>query len=273
MSQKQVRRGVVALATAAVVSPLVPAATAGAASPATADGASAATAARQGTTKVRLRVANQKPRSVTTTRSYAAGLLRDEGVSKKRKDIVEVRRDGRVAKPANRQLRNGDVVRLVRVTTVTNTARKPIKPRTVEQHTTKLKPGRRKVVAKGRPGVAKVIVKRTRHNYEVVDTDRTQRVLRAPKPRRVLVGRSARFVPGTNHLNWGALANCESGGNPRAVNPAGYYGLYQFDTGTWRSVGGSGLPSRASAPEQTYRAKLLYKQRGRSPWPSCGRLL
>jgi len=80
-------------------------------------------------------------------------------------------------------------------------------------------------------------------------------------------------VAGANGLNWGALANCESGGNPRAVNPAGYYGLYQFDLGTWRSVGGSGLPTAASAGEQTFRAKLLYKQRGRSPWPTCGRLL
>jgi len=74
-------------------------------------------------------------------------------------------------------------------------------------------------------------------------------------------------------LNWRALARCESSGNPRAVNPAGYYGLYQFDLGTWRSVGGSGVPTAASAGEQTYRAKLLYKQRGRSPWPNCGRLL
>jgi hypothetical protein len=30
-----------------------------------------------------------------------------------------------------------------------------------------------------------------------------------------------------SRLNWRALARCESGGNPRAVNPAGYYGLYQ----------------------------------------------
>ena len=100
-----------------------------------------------------------------------------------------------------------------------------------------------------------------------------QKLVREPRPRRVLVGREAYSVPGTDGLNWGALANCESGGNPRAVNPAGYYGLYQFDTGTWRSVGGSGLPTTASAAEQTYRAKLLYQQRGRSPWPNCGRLL
>lgn len=74
-------------------------------------------------------------------------------------------------------------------------------------------------------------------------------------------------------LNWAALARCESGGNPRAVNPAGYYGLYQFSRSTWRSVGGRGLPSRASAREQSRRAHTLYRRSGSSPWPTCGRLL
>lgn len=70
-------------------------------------------------------------------------------------------------------------------------------------------------------------------------------------------------------LDWAALAQCESGGDPRSVDGP-YYGLYQFTLGTWQSVGGSGRPSDASAAEQTYRAKLLYAQQGRSPWPSCG---
>ncbi|RZS83000.1 putative peptidoglycan binding protein [Motilibacter rhizosphaerae] len=78
---------------------------------------------------------------------------------------------------------------------------------------------------------------------------------------------------GAEGLNWAALARCEAGGNPRAVNAAGYYGLYQFDLGTWRGVGGSGLPTDASAEEQTYRAQLLFKRRGASPWPTCGHLL
>jgi hypothetical protein len=38
-------------------------------------------------------------------------------------------------------------------------------------------------------------------------------------------------------------------------------------------MGGSGDPIDASSGEQTYRAKLLYQQRGRSPWPNCGRYL
>jgi LysM repeat protein len=72
---------------------------------------------------------------------------------------------------------------------------------------------------------------------------------------------------------WAKVANCESGGNPRAVNPAGYYGLFQFDLQTWRSVGGSGNPAKASAAEQLMRAKKLYAQRGASPWPVCGKYL
>jgi Transglycosylase-like domain/Putative peptidoglycan binding domain len=88
---------------------------------------------------------------------------------------------------------------------------------------------------------------------------------------------SARRVPAPSrsgdrvaNLNWRALAQCESSGNPRAVNPAGYYGLYQFSPSTWRSVGGSGLPSRASAGEQTRRAQILFRRDGSSPWPNCG---
>src|SRR5919112_6005325 len=91
---------------------------------------------------------------------------------------------------------------------------------------------------------------------------------------------SARRVPAPSrsgdrvaNLNWRALARCESGGNPRAVNPAGYYGLYQFSPATWRSVGGRGLPSRASATEQKMRAQILFRRSGSSPWPVCGRRL
>ena len=82
-------------------------------------------------------------------------------------------------------------------------------------------------------------------------------------------GGSGGSVSGADGLNWAALARCESGGNPQAVNPAGYYGLYQFSPGTWRGVGGSGLPSAAAASEQLYRAKVLYKRSGAGQW-TCG---
>ena len=91
-----------------------------------------------------------------------------------------------------------------------------------------------------------------------------------PAVRSRSVSRSGDRVEG---LDWRALAHCESGGRPGAVNPAGYYGLYQFSPATWRSVGGSGMPHRASAGEQTNRAQTLFRRSGSSPWPNCGKHL
>ena len=68
-----------------------------------------------------------------------------------------------------------------------------------------------------------------------------------------------------------AIGACESGGDPAVVSSDGTYrGKYQFDYGTWESVGGSGDPAAASEREQDYRAALLYSQSGSSPWPVCG---
>lgn len=66
------------------------------------------------------------------------------------------------------------------------------------------------------------------------------------------------------------IAECESGGNPRAVSPGGTYrGKYQFSRGTWRGLGGRGDPADASEAEQDRVALKLYRQRGNSPWPNC----
>lgn len=68
---------------------------------------------------------------------------------------------------------------------------------------------------------------------------------------------------------WAALAQCESGGNPSTNTGNGYYGMYQFTQQTWESVGGSGLPSDASAAEQTARAQALQQRSGWGQWPGC----
>ncbi|MBO1752007.1 DUF348 domain-containing protein [Actinotalea sp. BY-33] len=73
---------------------------------------------------------------------------------------------------------------------------------------------------------------------------------------------------------WGALAQCESGGNPSIVSSNGlYHGLYQFSVGTWQSVGGAGLPSQASPAEQTERAMALQARSGWGQWPHCSSVL
>jgi Transglycosylase-like domain/Putative peptidoglycan binding domain len=66
------------------------------------------------------------------------------------------------------------------------------------------------------------------------------------------------------------IAECESGGNPRAISPGGTYrGKYQFSRNTWRNLGGTGDP--AAAPEwlQDRLALKLYQQAGTAPWPNC----
>ncbi|WP_122816907.1 resuscitation-promoting factor [Nocardioides pantholopis] len=224
--------------------------------------------------QVRLVVGTEPARIVTTTATRPVAVARGAGVRVSRLDKVALRRNGdKVRAQSKKRVRDADTVKVIRIKAHVKVARHEIKPRTVTRKTTKLAPGKRKVVAQGRHGVRQVRIVRWTRNSERFDTTVKRRVVKQPAPRRVLVGTKARSVPGTGHLNWGALANCESSGNPRAVNPAGYYGLYQFNVATWRGVGGKGMPHQAAAGEQTHRAKILYSQRGRSPWPNCGRLL
>ncbi len=76
---------------------------------------------------------------------------------------------------------------------------------------------------------------------------------------------------GISQATLNSIAACESGGDPTVVDASGTYrGKYQFDTGTWASVGGNGDPAAAPEAEQDYRAALLYSRSGSSPWPICG---
>jgi hypothetical protein len=76
---------------------------------------------------------------------------------------------------------------------------------------------------------------------------------------------------GVSQSTLDAIGACESGGDPTAVSADGTYrGKYQFDYGTWASVGGSGDPAAAPEAEQDMRAAMLYASSGSSPWPICG---
>ncbi len=67
------------------------------------------------------------------------------------------------------------------------------------------------------------------------------------------------------------IAQCESGGNPRAVSSSGLYrGKYQFAVSTWEGLGGVGDPAAAPEAEQDRLAALLYARSGPAPWPVCG---
>ncbi|MFI5028112.1 MAG: transglycosylase family protein [Solirubrobacterales bacterium] len=112
-------------------------------------------------------------------------------------------------------------------------------------------------------------LERFHHAIRVVNRrNRAQRRAELRRRRRLAF---ATLPGGVSLATLDAIAACESGGDPTAVSADGSYrGKYQFDYGTWESVGGSGDPAAASEAEQDYRAALLYSEAGPSPWPVCG---
>lgn len=131
--------------------------------------------------------------------------------------------------------------------------------------------GKTVVKAKGAPGFKEVDAVTTYADGKVSSVDiKRSTILTAPVTKVLVVGTRPRTV---DELNWRAVANCESHGNPRSSNSKyGYYGMYQFTLTAWKTAGGTGNLMDASAAEQTMRAKRLYKIRGRGAWPVCGRL-
>ena len=75
------------------------------------------------------------------------------------------------------------------------------------------------------------------------------------------------------------LRQCESGGNYRIVSASGAYrGAYQFNQATWNGVAArhyphlNGVrPEQASPYDQDRMARALWAERGRQPWPHCGK--
>jgi len=212
-------------------------------------------------------VVDGRQRVVSTTAATAGDLLTEQGIALGRTDRASLY-------PGQALL---DKMRLqvyrVQVSEVTETA--PIAHKRVETKDANAYKGEEKVTRPGADGE-----QTTTFRVTVTDGVETARaklattVTKQPVDELVTVGTKARPTPAASNdgLNWGALAKCESGGNPRAVNPAGYYGLYQFSLSTWHAVGGSGNPVNASAAEQTARAQSLYARSGAGQW-GCGRHL
>ncbi|WP_259471678.1 resuscitation-promoting factor [Streptomyces shenzhenensis] len=170
--------------------------------------------------------------------------------------------------------RDGQTVTVLRVTGAKEVREEPIPYQVRRTNDPTLFRGIEVVDRAGQPGVRRVtFLMRTVNGVRQKPRRERSEVVREPLTQLVRVGIKPppASVEGAEGLNWRALATCESGGRPAAVDPSGTYGgLYQFDGSTWRGLGGKGRPQDASAAEQTYRAKKLYVRRGSSPWPHCG---
>jgi hypothetical protein len=122
--------------------------------------------------------------------------------------------------------------------------------------------------------VAKIVVQGTKERPKAAPAPKAAPQAAAAAPKASAPAAAAPAAPSTVGGDvWAALAKCESGGNPTTNTGNGYYGLYQFSASTWRAMGGSGLPSEASAEEQTMRAQMLQARSGWGQWPACTKKL
>ena len=213
---------------------------------------------------------DQRRTTVVTTAPTVSEVLREAG--------VRLDKDDHVNMGLRHRIESGLQIEVTRVGVRTTSDRYRIEAPVLRRADADRYEGFEKVIQAGRAGVGVVKSRVIRHDGIVVrEKELNRRVLREPVRRIVIYGTKERPysapATGAEGLNWAALAQCESGGNPRAVNPAGYYGLYQFALSTWYSVGGTGNPIDASPEEQTYRAQVLYSRSGAGPWPVCGPLL
>ncbi|SEQ56264.1 resuscitation-promoting factor [Streptomyces radiopugnans] len=214
-------------------------------------------------------LADGREHTVRTSAATVRGALADAG--------VELRGADRASVALDSFPRDGQAVTVLRITETEQVRDEPVPYTTERREDPTLFRGTEVVERTGVPGLRRLtyevrtvngVRQRPRHTGTVV--------VREPRPRIVRVGTAEppSSVRGADGLDWGALARCESGGRPDAVDPTGTHGgLYQFDTRTWRGLGGKGRPQDAPPAEQTYRAKKLYVQKGASPWPVCGRKL
>jgi resuscitation-promoting factor RpfB len=202
---------------------------------------------------------------VTTTAATAGDLLTQQGIT--------LGPDDRTSLYLGQALLANMKLQVFRVEYRTITVDTAIAHQTVKTPDPNAVVGTQKVTSPGADGAQTATYKLTL--VDGVETARQQlssTVTKQPVTEQVAVGskpKPAAPAPSADGLNWAALAKCESGGNPRAVNSAGYYGLYQFSLSAWRGVGGTGNPIDASADEQTARAQALYARSGAGQW-GCG---
>ncbi|MFD8974581.1 ubiquitin-like domain-containing protein [Streptomyces sp. NPDC059593] len=214
-------------------------------------------------------LADGRERVVRTNAATIREALAEAGITLSGQDTTSVAAD---AFP-----RDGQTVTVLRITGSRQVREEAI-PYAVEKvRDPELFAGTETVERQGVAGVRRVTYTlRTVNGVQQKPRRTGEEIVREPVSRKVRIGTRAlpASVAGADGLDWAALAACESGGRPNAVDPSGTYGgLYQFDPGTWRSLGGTGTAQNAPAAEQTFRAKKLYVQRGASPWPHCGRRL
>lgn len=215
--------------------------------------------------QVTVKVGTKKPATSEQTASTVAEVLTALG--------IELDADDEVTPTADTPVAEGTDITVTRVKTVTRTVRgEKIAHGTEERKDDELPKGEEKTLVEGRDGARDVTYSLTLRNGKEVSRTVVSKTVTA-KPVKAVVKVGTAEAPSANYAGgntvWDALARCESGGNWATNTGNGYYGGLQFSAGTWRSVGGAGLPHQASREEQIKRGKILQARSGWGQWPGC----
>ncbi|MGY1659967.1 ubiquitin-like domain-containing protein [Geodermatophilus sp. SYSU D00705] len=207
-------------------------------------------------------------RVVTTTAATAGALLAEQGVT--------LGPDDRTSVYAEQALLDRMRIQVTRVQVNEVTETSAIPHGTVETQNPEAFEGEKTVTQKGVDGEQATTFRVTvTDGVETAREQLTTTVTRKPVDEQVTVGTKERpaapAVAGGGV--WDQLAKCEAGGNWAINTGNGYYGGLQFNLGTWRAHGGTGLPSDASREEQIAVGERVQATQGWGAWPACARKL
>jgi uncharacterized protein YabE (DUF348 family) len=215
---------------------------------------------------VRIKLGAKDLRTREVTALTVADVLKTMG--------FEVDRHDKVTPSLGTEITDGDKVVVTDIRLATKkVAREVVDAPVIQREDASMTKGDEEVVQAGKDGVRRVTYRLRFVNGELV----TRKIVRASSlvkavPTIVKVG--TKEEPTSNFAGgntvWDALAQCESGGNWAINTGNGYYGGLQFNVGTWRAYGGTGLPSQASRETQIAIAtKLRDASGGYGAWPGC----
>jgi uncharacterized protein YabE (DUF348 family) len=201
-------------------------------------------------------------RVVTTTAATAGDLLAEQGIALSETDRTSLYLEQGLLNRMRLQ------VFRVQISEVTETTAVPHER--VETPDADALQGDETVTQEGADGE-----KSTTFRVTVVDGVQTAKeplstaVTREPVTEQVTVGTKERSIDGV----WDKLAQCEAGGNWSINSGNGYYGGLQFNAGTWRAYGGTGLPHQNSREQQIAIGEKVQAAQGWGAWPGCARKL
>ncbi len=208
-----------------------------------------------------------KPIETGTQAKTVGGMINEKGIKLGKADTVSL--------PNSTPITTGSRVEIWRNGKQTVTLEEPIAFPVQQIQDTNQPIGYKQIKTAGTLGKKVVTYEIEMRNGQEVARREIQSVQTlAPQQQVEIVGAKPSFS-GDFAAALAKLRSCEGGYT--SVNPAGYYGAYQFTQSAWNSNAPAGYagvnPTQAPPAAQDQAARNYYVKSGWRPWPNCGRNL